>query len=153
MCSSSFQVFDKAVSQQLSAVLDKWKGKTHWHMFYFIIFFQQYQETFIKTFLDDLSSIQVWSIKTCYFTWCFLVICRYWQPCEETSECSGDLECVRRPGGRWGHLKVIMVLAKKGCRRWWRFESYNVLAKKVMDGEGNLQWRLSFEKSNGGCGR
>ena len=57
MCSSSFQVFDKAVSQQLSAVLDKWKGKTHWHMFYFIIFFQQYQETFITTFFDDLGKV------------------------------------------------------------------------------------------------
>ena len=67
MCSSSFQVFDKAVSQQLSAVLDKWKGKTHWHMFYFIIFFQQYQETFITTFFDDLSSIQVTSIQNLLF--------------------------------------------------------------------------------------
>ena len=67
MCSSSFQVFDKAVSQQLSAVLDKWKGKTHWHMFYFIIFFQAYQEAFITTFFDDLSSIQVWSIQNLSF--------------------------------------------------------------------------------------
>ena len=61
--------------------------------------------------------------KSCYFTWCLLVISRYWQPCEETSECSGDLECVRRPGGRWDGLKVIIVLAKK----------------EVIEGDGDLK--------------
>ena len=66
--------------------------------------------------------------KTCHFIWCLLVIWRYWQPCEETSECSGDLECVRRPGGRWGDLKVIMLLAKK-----------------VMEADWDLKWRFYFE--------
>ena len=65
-----------------------------------------------------------------------LVISRYWQPCEETSECSGDLECVRRPGGRWGGLKVIMVLAKKEVIEGDSdLKVIMVLAKKVMEGD------------------
>merc|ERR1712062_648954 len=44
---------------------------------------------------------------------------RYWQPCEETSECSGDLECVRRPGGRvdesWCECKTGTDLIQGKC--------------------------------------
>ena len=55
MCSSSFQVFDKAVSQQLSAVLDKWKGKTlPWKLSSFIVFLAIPRYFFLSLFFDDL---------------------------------------------------------------------------------------------------
>ena len=81
-----------------------------------------------------------------------LVIWRYWQPCEETSECSGDLECVRRPGGRWDGLKVIMVSAKKKVTEGdGDLKVIMLLAKKVM--EGDWDSKCISKKSYGRCGR